>query len=375
MDSSKRHWPSMFKSKSSVSSQGHQSQHDTSSLISTPTSTVSSGTVEKAPEPKPRWNPKPEQIRILEGIFNSGMVTPPRDEIRRIRAQLEEYGEIGDANVFYWFQNKKSRSKNKKTSNFLNSTTKSRKRTVSKPNTSQLSYTSSSSSDKSLQKSSPGEFMPEPYSFHASQSTLVGGAIAGNAAVGTPLIRGLCSPQVISSNVDYVAQYNNSRHNLSECHGQTYGKCSAASVVVADLINHEAPNNYHKRGEDNDQMKMQRQLSYNSVTTTPTPISAQTILPPTVVSNINHIQAEGIRKCTVFINDVAFEVASGPFDVRGAFGEDAVLLHSSGQPVVTNQCGVTLHSLQHGAFYYLFRMRTPSSTSQTHGSGQYLSIG
>ncbi|KAL1829666.1 hypothetical protein ACET3Z_008078 [Daucus carota] len=365
MDSSKRHWPSMFKSKSSVSSQGHQSQHDTSSLISTPTSTISSGTVEKAPEPKPRWNPKPEQIRILEGIFNSGMVTPPRDEIRRIRAQLEEYGEIGDANVFYWFQNKKSRSKNKKTSHYLNSTTKSRKRTVSKANTSQLSYTSSSSSDKSLQKSSPVEFLPEPYLFPAGQSTLVGGATAGNAAVG--------SPQVISSNVDHVAQYNKSRHNLSECHGQTYGKCSAASVVVTDLINHEATDNYYKRGEDNDKMKMQRQLSYNCVTTTP--ISAQTILPPTVVSNINHIQAEGIRKCTVFINDVAFEVASGPFDVRGAFGEDAVLLHSSGQPVVTNQCGVTLHSLQHGAFYYLFRMRTPSSTSQTHSSGQYLSIG
>ncbi|KAF0927202.1 hypothetical protein E2562_031004 [Oryza meyeriana var. granulata] len=65
------------------------------------------------PEPKPRWNPRPEQIRILEGIFNSGMVNPPRDEIRRIRLQLQEYGQVGDANVFYWFQNRKSRTKNK----------------------------------------------------------------------------------------------------------------------------------------------------------------------------------------------------------------------------------------------------------------------
>lgn len=68
---------------------------------------------ERIPEPKPRWNPRPEQIRILEAIFNSGMVNPPRDEIRRIRAQLQEFGQVGDANVFYWFQNRKSRSKHK----------------------------------------------------------------------------------------------------------------------------------------------------------------------------------------------------------------------------------------------------------------------
>ena len=58
-------------------------------------------------------------------------------------------------------------------------------------------------------------------------------------------------------------------------------------------------------------------------------------------------------KSTVFINDVAFEVAVGPFNVREAFGDDAVLIHATGQPVLTNQWGVTLHSLQHGACYYL----------------------
>jgi hypothetical protein len=41
------------------------------------------------------------------------MVNPPRDEIPRIRMRLQEYGQVGDANVFYWFQNRKSRSKNK----------------------------------------------------------------------------------------------------------------------------------------------------------------------------------------------------------------------------------------------------------------------
>lgn len=68
---------------------------------------------DRVPDPKPRWNPKPEQIRILESIFNSGIVNPPREEIQRIRIRLQEYGQIGDANVFYWFQNRKSRAKHK----------------------------------------------------------------------------------------------------------------------------------------------------------------------------------------------------------------------------------------------------------------------
>lgn len=55
----------------------------------------------------------------------------------------------------------------------------------------------------------------------------------------------------------------------------------------------------------------------------------------------------------MIINDVGFEVASGPLNVKEVFGEDAVLIHSSGQPVVTNEWGVTLQPLQHGAFYYL----------------------
>lgn len=64
----------------------------------------------------------------------------------------------------------------------------------------------------------------------------------------------------------------------------------------------------------------------------------------------------GPLRSTVFINDTAFEVAEGPISVREAFGEEAVLLHSSGQPVLTNEWGVTMHPLQHGAFYYLVNL-------------------
>ncbi|KAH7351676.1 hypothetical protein KP509_19G009200 [Ceratopteris richardii] len=63
--------------------------------------------------PRPRWNPTQEQIQILETIFNSGTTTPSRDMIVDIAAQLRAYGNIGEANVFYWFQNRKARAKRK----------------------------------------------------------------------------------------------------------------------------------------------------------------------------------------------------------------------------------------------------------------------
>ncbi|RRT75326.1 hypothetical protein B296_00020362 [Ensete ventricosum] len=58
-----------------------------------------------------RWTPKAEQILILESIFNSGMVNPTKDETARIRRLLEQFGPMGDANVFCWFQNRRSRSR------------------------------------------------------------------------------------------------------------------------------------------------------------------------------------------------------------------------------------------------------------------------
>lgn len=63
------------------------------------------------PAARSRWAPKPEQILILESIFNSGMVNPPKDETVRIRKLLQRFGPVADANVFYWFQNRRSRSR------------------------------------------------------------------------------------------------------------------------------------------------------------------------------------------------------------------------------------------------------------------------
>ncbi|KAI5020311.1 hypothetical protein ZWY2020_045199 [Hordeum vulgare] len=114
MASSNKHWPSMFRSNPGACDVQFHHQPDMSNAHTRP-SLISSGldqeNVRSPGESKPRWNPRPEQIRILEGIFNSGVVNPPRDEIRRIRLRLQEYGHVADANVFYWFQNRKSRTK------------------------------------------------------------------------------------------------------------------------------------------------------------------------------------------------------------------------------------------------------------------------
>ncbi|GER51986.1 WUSCHEL-related homeobox [Striga asiatica] len=65
-----------------------------------------------SPDPvlRTRWIPKPEQILILESIFNGGTVNPTNNETVRFRKLLEKYGPVGDANVFYWFQNRRSRT-------------------------------------------------------------------------------------------------------------------------------------------------------------------------------------------------------------------------------------------------------------------------
>ncbi|EEF39813.1 WUSCHEL-related homeobox 9 [Ricinus communis] len=381
MASSNRHWPSMFKSKPcNTHHQQWQHEMNSSSLASTgchrtPYASVP-GCEERSPEPKPRWNPKPEQIRILEAIFNSGMVNPPRDEIRKIRAQLQEYGQVGDANVFYWFQNRKSRSKHKlrllqNSSKQHNSQQQQQTHQTTSPITPSItsltapSPSSSSSSEKCSPKcskktislssqsvvdvsnSSTGsvnqtyfqqhnEFMPEPFFFPIQQTTTGAGGGTGS------FTQGLCF------------QDNNAA-----------GPCT--SLLLSEIMSCDASKKDLHHDDKN--MKMQSYLSY-PVSTTPITHSNTRLAPPlpfpatdtntvAVASSMNLINhgvgesSGAVARSTVFINDVPFEVGVGPFNVREAFGDDFILIHSSGHPVLTNDWGLTLHSLQHGASYYL----------------------
>lgn len=56
---------------------------------------------------------------------------------------------------------------------------------------------------------------------------------------------------------------------------------------------------------------------------------------------------------TVFINEVPSEVPRGPLDMKAMFGQDVMLVHSSGEPVPVNEIGISLQSLQPGEHYFL----------------------
>ncbi|CAH8384231.1 unnamed protein product [Eruca vesicaria subsp. sativa] len=61
-----------------------------------------------------RWNPTPEQITTLEEVYRRGTRTPTTEQIQEIASQLRKYGRIEGKNVFYWFQNHKSRERLKR---------------------------------------------------------------------------------------------------------------------------------------------------------------------------------------------------------------------------------------------------------------------
>ncbi|KAF2587981.1 hypothetical protein F2Q70_00041677 [Brassica cretica] len=61
-----------------------------------------------------RWNPTPEQTMVLEEVYSSGTRTPTTQQIQEIASKLQKYGRIEGKNVFYWFQNHKSRERLKR---------------------------------------------------------------------------------------------------------------------------------------------------------------------------------------------------------------------------------------------------------------------
>ncbi|PWA82140.1 homeodomain-like protein [Artemisia annua] len=387
MGSSNRHWPSMFKSKPNFQDHQWQQSHGSNHHLSSATnrsSPYTSGCDERTPEPKPRWNPKPEQIRILESIFNSGMVNPPRDEIRRIRARLQEYGQVGDANVFYWFQNRKSRSKNKNRQ-LPRSQNHQTQYGVAATKAATTTASSSSSSDKSSSKSiefllnSPtvsvnqqpqtylggggtssrshqqhlGEFFQEPFYFPVLQQQVP------QAPTTSTFTQGFCFS-------DLGAMINQENHHAND----NQRAVSSSEMLLTDLMmNHQygipSKNAKNKDVDEGSIMKMLTHATTPSLATTSLtqqpPACPTSFVPPAptiVLSANNDIQGvgeAGTGKSVVFINDVPFELGVGPFNVKEVFGSDAVLFDSTGQNVVTNEWGVTTQSLQHGAFYYLVR--------------------
>ncbi|XP_027770354.1 WUSCHEL-related homeobox 9-like isoform X2 [Solanum pennellii] len=354
MASSNRHWPSMFKSKP-CNSHHHQWQHDINSSIIQQRPPCNP---ERSPEPKPRWNPRPEQIRILEAIFNSGMVNPPRDEIRKIRAKLQEYGQVGDANVFYWFQNRKSRSKHKQ--RHLQAKAQQQQQHNNNNNSSHqpIITSSSSSSDKSS---------PNSLTFSIGTSNVMDLLNSPTSSVNQQNYNEfLSNEQPFFFTVQppaVVPTHDHSAMSQGFCFqdSSTFSPHSSSSGLLLNEWMGISTTNSKK--DENDKINLQSQLMTYTLTSTVSPLATTTI--PTI-SHIQGVTVDpndgGPTRSTVFINDVAFEVGIGPFNVREVFGEDAVLIHSSGEPLITNEWGITIQPLQHGAFYYLLRTSSIAST-------------
>ncbi|CAN6864394.1 unnamed protein product [Brassica oleracea] len=242
-----------------------------------------------------RWSPKPEQILILESIFNSGIVNPPKDETVRIRKMLENFGAVGDANVFYWFQNRRSRSRR-------------RQRQLQAANAAAIATRGVEDPQHMTTMS-----MHHPYSNNEID-----------------LGFGSCS----NSSANYLFNESSSQVSsflLGLSSSSTNGGCESNNSMgdLFTMYGHESDHHHfhHPQHSSND-------------ASIPSPSDQN--------SNIHYQQ--GLM--TVFINGVSTEVTNGAIDMKAMFGEDLVLLHSSGLPLPTDEFGFLI-SLQHGQSYFL----------------------
>ncbi|KAK9289980.1 hypothetical protein L1049_008142 [Liquidambar formosana] len=235
---------------------------------------------ERSEPVRSRWTPKPEQILILESIFNSGMVNPPKEETVRIRKLLEKFGTVGDANVFYWFQNRRSRSRRRQ---------------------------------RQIQASLAGD--------QRSQAQ-VGGAIQNESCSATGF-----GPSFARS--------------PSSCF---VGSSSSCGVTGDDGADNFFSISNHMGLPD---------IEHSSAVTS--------ILCPSDTTNL-HYQSGVI---SVFINGVPTEIPRGPLDMRAMFGQDVVLVHSSGVPVPFNEYGFSVQSLQHGESYFLSKTKDKTAKAFT----------
>ncbi|MED6124739.1 wuschel- homeobox [Stylosanthes scabra] len=262
----------------------------------------SSSSSEKQTEPvRSRWTPKPEQILILESIFNSGMVNPPKDETVRIRKLLEKFGAVGDANVFYWFQNRRSRSRRRQ---------------------------------RQMQQQQQQQ--------HQLGVGVVGVGVGGaiqcdQGHAGPP------APSAVGSALGF-GDSSSCSYQLPPPPSVAGGGSSSSSSsfggeqeAMDNFFTSVAPHHHPQMGF--------QEIDHTS--------SLFPHVPPNFTYNSGFGSNNVSGFITVFINGIATEVPRGLIDIKTLFGEDAILVHSSGVPVPTNEFGFLMQSLQHGESYFL----------------------
>ncbi|KAL6843239.1 hypothetical protein ACP4OV_026952 [Aristida adscensionis] len=241
-----------------------------------------------------RWAPKPEQILILESIFNSGMVNPAKDETARIRRLLERFGAVRDANVFYWFQNRRSRSRRRA---------------------------------RQLQQACAAAQLP------AAAAAAVAGHFRGGVN------------DVTSSPCSFGMMHG---------HGQARAAGVPTAAPVPSSVAAAAPHFFaddDAGGGGDDLFAISRQMGL-------TPRGGDHRgcgYAANDATQMTSYQPAGTSSIQVFINGAVYEVpgAGALLDLAGTFGRDAMLVHSSGEILPVNEHGVLMKSLQMGECYYL----------------------
>lgn len=277
---------------------------------------------------RPRWTPKQEQIAILESIYNSGVVNPPKDETTRIRKLLEDYGPIVDANVFYWFQNRRSRSRRRT------------RQIQAKINREQVAHEAPSSAHNNTEHQNSSSFMvpsgEQDFGSSVSFSCLGGGHFSSSSYPGlyddNPILypNQVCYPG--NGSISGFSPFNN--------------------TFPADTSNVNYQSGMYVRTACLSKYLFEKQMcKFNSLVHTVLRFSLYNIcFLPLIISKSNHVQfSAGL--ITVFINGAAAEVPMGPLDMKLMFGEqDLILFHSSGIQVSDTSFS---SSLQHGESYFL----------------------
>ncbi|KAK7396114.1 hypothetical protein VNO78_16894 [Psophocarpus tetragonolobus] len=248
---------------------------------------------EKSEAVRSRWTPKPEQILILESIFNSGMVNPPKDETVRIRKLLEKFGTVGDANVFYWFQNRRSRSRRRQRQMMQQATAA----TAPQP-------------------------QPQPQPLPAPGAIPHDHAHAHVNLTATPNMAFPSSPsfEILGSSSSAAAVGQQQQQPF-----EAFFSVSSPQMPFLEKIDHTS--------------------------------HASSVFYPPLDPNFSYQAGYGGSNISgfimVFINGIVTELPKGPIDIKTFFGEDKMLVHSSGEPIPTNEFGFLMQNLQHGESYFL----------------------
>ncbi|KAH9309077.1 hypothetical protein KI387_036988 [Taxus chinensis] len=281
---------------------------------STPTSHKPAEYEQRKEETKSRWNPKRQQIDILESIFKSGKANPTRKEIEAIKTELQQFGEVGDANIFYWFQNRKSRSKK-------------RQRRLDRPAATEIAKPiangSSSTHNIAYNATTPTSMGESSAALIPTDQYINMQAAASAAATGG----GILSEDVMTSADNYSGA-------ISSSVPQNY------STFLMSCEENSCPFNLDH-------------LQYAALISS-TLNDHNTATHGGSGGGVAKDEDEG--SLTVFIDGVKYQVPRGPINVKASFGENAYLVDSWGQQILTNEGGFTFQALHNGATYHLLSM-------------------